>query len=50
MVLQMTPDKIKETLLKLAKNIEIPKEVTNYIEKHTKNYGSVYKNNIKLYI
>jgi len=40
MVVQLTPDKIKELLNKLCKNATIPYEVIEFIDKNTKKYGS----------
>ena len=40
MVVQLTPDKIKELLFKLCKNATIPPEVIEFIDKNTKKYGS----------
>ena len=40
MVVQLTPDIIKELLHKLCKNENIPPEVISFINKNTKKYGS----------
>ena len=37
----MTPDKIKEVLLKLCKNLKIPEDVIAFIDKNTMKYGTI---------